>query len=56
MDRDEEIFLNRIYRVYLNKNQNLSTEQSIDQIRNIPVILYAESEYPALLTLLRMAM
>ena len=45
MDRDGEIFLNRIYRVYLNENRNISTEQSIDQIRNIPVILYAENEY-----------
>ena len=45
MDRDGDVYLNRIYRVYLNENRDISTEQSIDVIREIPVTLYAEHEY-----------
>jgi len=32
MDRDGDIYLNRIYRVYLNENRSLSTAQSIIKI------------------------
>ncbi len=45
MDRDGEVYLNRIYRVYLNDNRSISTEQSIAIIGEIPVTLYAENEY-----------
>ena len=45
IDRDGDVYLNRIYRVYLNENRDISTEQSIDVIREIPVTLYAEHEF-----------
>ena len=45
IDRDGDVYLNRIYRVYLNENRDISTEQSIDIIGEIPVTLYAEHEF-----------
>jgi len=44
-DRDGEIYLNRIYRVYLDENSLDRTEQSISSIQEFPFILYAEPEY-----------
>ena len=45
MDRDGDIYLNRIYRVYLDETRPFSIEQSIASIANFPFILYAEREY-----------
>ncbi|MBC8257292.1 MAG: S8 family serine peptidase [Candidatus Marinimicrobia bacterium] len=45
MDRDGDIYLNRIYRVYLDGNGLGRTEQSISSIQDFPFILYAEAEY-----------
>ncbi len=45
IDRDGDIYLNRIYRVYLNENELGRTEQTILSIQEIPYILYAEPEY-----------
>jgi len=45
MDRDGDIYLNRIYRVYLNENRQVTINQSISSIQEFPFILYAEPEY-----------
>ena len=45
MDRDGDVYLNRIYRVYLDESRSHSTVQSIALIHNIPVTLYAEHEF-----------
>ena len=45
IDRDGDIFLNRIYRVYLNENRQVTIDQSISSLKNFPFILYAEPEY-----------
>ncbi|SVE41316.1 uncharacterized protein METZ01_LOCUS494170, partial [marine metagenome] len=45
IDRDGNIFLNRIYRVYLDDNKVLSRDQIIITIQSFPFILYAEPEY-----------
>ena len=45
MDRDGDIYLNRIYRVYLDENSLGRTDQSISSIQDLPFILYAEPEY-----------
>ena len=60
-DRDGDIYLNRIYRVYLDETREMSIDQSIASIRTFPFILYSEPEYvrklysplPNLLILLR---
>ena len=45
MDRDADIYLNRIYRVYLDENRQLTIDQSISSIQDFPFLLYAEPEY-----------
>ena len=45
MDRDGDIFLNRIYRIYIDKNSLGRIDQSISSIQDFPFILYAEPEY-----------
>ncbi len=45
MDRDGDIYLNRIYRVYLDENGLSRADQSILSIQEFPFILYAEPEY-----------
>ena len=45
IDRDGDIYLNRIYRVYLDENGLSRTDQSILSIQEFPYILYAEPEY-----------
>jgi len=45
IDRDGDIYLNRIYRVYLNENRRITIDQSISSIQDFPFILYAEPEY-----------
>ncbi len=45
MDRDGDIYLNRIYRVYLDENALSRADQSILSIQEFPFILYAEPEY-----------
>ena len=45
MDRDGDIYLNRIYRVYIDENSLGRTDQSISSIQDFPFILYAEPEY-----------
>ncbi len=45
MDRDGDIYLNRIYRVYIDENSLDRTGQSISSIQDFPFILYAEPEY-----------
>ena len=42
MDRDGDIYLNRIYRVYLDENRQVTINQSILSIQEFPFILYAE--------------
>ena len=44
MDRDGDIYLNRIYRVYIDENSLDRTVQSISSIQDFPFILYAEPE------------
>ena len=41
MDRDGDIYLNRIYRVYINENSLGRTDQYISPIQDISVILYS---------------
>ena len=45
MDRDGDIYLNRIYRSYIDENSLGRTDQSIASIQDFPFILYAEPEY-----------
>ena len=45
IDRDGDIYLNRIYRVYLDENGLSRADQSIASIQEFPFILYAEPEY-----------
>ncbi|MDP6852758.1 MAG: S8 family serine peptidase, partial [Candidatus Marinimicrobia bacterium] len=45
MDRDGNIFLNRIYRVHLNENRAISRDQAIHAFDSINESLYAEPEY-----------
>ena len=45
IDRDGDIYLNRIYRVYLDENRQVTINQSISSIQDFPFILYAEPEY-----------
>ena len=45
MDRDGDIYLNRIYRVYLNKKRSIPIEQTIASIHDVSFTLYAENEY-----------
>ncbi|SVD72715.1 uncharacterized protein METZ01_LOCUS425569, partial [marine metagenome] len=45
IDRDGDIYLNRIYRVYIDENSLGRTDQSISSIQDFPFILYAEPEY-----------
>ncbi|SVC91730.1 uncharacterized protein METZ01_LOCUS344584, partial [marine metagenome] len=45
MDRDGDIYLNRIYRVYIDENKEMETDQLIASIQSLPCILYSESEY-----------
>jgi hypothetical protein len=45
MDRDGDIYLNRIYRVYIDENSLVRTNQYISSIHNFSFILYAEPEY-----------
>ena len=45
IDRDGDIYINRIYRVYLDEERDRSIDQSILSIQNFPFILYAEHEY-----------
>jgi len=45
IDRDGDIYLNRIYRVYIDGNSLGRTDQSISSIQDLPFILYAEPEY-----------
>ena len=45
LDRDGDIYLNRIYRIYLDENGLGRTDQSILSIQEFPFILYAEPEY-----------
>ena len=44
MDKDGDIYLNRIYRVYLDENGLSRADQSILAIQEFPFILYAEPE------------
>ena len=45
MDRDGDIYLNRIYRVYLNEERSIPIEQTIASIHDVSFTLYAENEY-----------
>ena len=45
IDRDGNIYLNRIYRVYIDKNSLGRIDQAISSIQDFPYILYAEPEY-----------
>ena len=45
IDRDGDIYLNRIYRSYIDENSLGRTDQSIASIQEFPFILYAEPEY-----------
>ena len=45
MDRDGDIYLNRIYRVYIDENSLGRTDQTISSIQDLPFFLYAEPEY-----------
>ena len=38
MDRDGDIYLNRIYRVYLDENRQVTIDQSISSIEGFPFI------------------
>ena len=45
MDHDGEIYLNRIYRVYIDENSKASMSLIISNIENLREVYYAENEY-----------
>ncbi len=45
MDRDGDVYLNRIYRVYLSEDHRSNIQVVINEIQNLSSVLYAENEY-----------
>ena len=45
MDHDGDVYLNRIYRVYVSDNNRSVLESLINEIGLLPIVLYSENEY-----------
>ena len=45
IDRDGDIFLNRIYRVFISPNDKFSLSNIINKIESLSIVLYAENEF-----------
>ena len=45
MDRDGDIYLNRIYRAYISDEQRSNISNIINEINSLSIIKYSENEY-----------
>jgi len=45
MDRDGDVYLNRIYRAYVSEGQRSNLPSILNDIQKLPLVLYAENEY-----------